>query len=134
MALIEYTALRALVHAAGSLQLINIETQSTDRSRAVAKNVVRASAGETETLYHRADTRWQIAFYPVRGNELDVLREFLRSTAGAERFRIWLYGNESAPLALRRQDQGHARTPFLRVGREDGDWWKAAPITALEVP
>lgn len=133
MALFIYTAQRSLVlgHAAQSKYSIEIGLQQASPSEADVRTDERSAGGALESSYERTDVTWQFATAPVRGVELAQLREFLDSTESGQVFRGYLYGNESTPIALRRIEDGHAESSFMRVGGADLDYFTAS-FSAIE--
>lgn len=131
---IQYAAKRSLTagHAADQDYVLEAELSDAIRSRQVEKNPVRAVSGRSETLYHRSDTLWQLTFAPVKGHEKDLITEFLDSTASEEEFLIWLYGDEVAPLMVRRSDEGYQWQPFMRAGGVATDLFTVS-ITVTEI-
>jgi hypothetical protein len=133
MATISYMAKRSLIdlHAAGESCILEIDVTEAQRSTSVKKAVKRSIGGAMETLRHSADVEWLITFEPVAGVDLALLREFLDSTDSGETFSIDIYGSSSSVRSMRRTDDGHAETPFMRLGSESSDYFTAS-ITAIE--
>lgn len=131
-----YTARRSLLshHVAGSAYSIEFELmEDTAPRRTVDKTIRRSKGGAIETLYHRAEKEWTISFAPVCGDDVAQLEEFLDSTESGEAFLAYLYGTESTPRTLKRTDQGYQLQPSYRIGTEQGDYWQATGITAIEL-
>jgi hypothetical protein len=134
MTTIIYTALRNLtgITAINSLATLEVGISDYSRSRAVVKDVQRAKGGTRETLYHRTDITHQITFQPVNGFLATQMLEFLSSTESGEQFTLYIYGNESLPLTVVREDDGHSDVMFMGVGNKDQDYFQAS-ITVMEV-
>ncbi len=134
MTTIVYTALRSLTGLTDANEFATIEVDISEysRRRTVIKDAPRSKGGATETLYHRADVTHSITFAPVNGFALRQMEEFLASTESGDSFQIYLYGNESLPITVRRTDDGHQLNPFMAVGASDKDYWQTS-ITVDEV-
>ena len=122
MGLVVFTALRSLLpaHAEGDEVTLNVDLQDAIRGRLVRRDTPRASDGNPETLYHGADTKWELEIAPVSGTTYAMIKEFLDSTAGGELFRIWAYGTEAAPISCYRMG-GYAPKVFQRTGQKGAD-------------
>lgn len=122
---VTYTATESLLpfRSAGQLVSFEIDFQESRRSRAVEKTVQRSEGGSMEVLKHRADVSWDVTFEPVNGAKLDQLREFLDSTEGGEAFLMDPYGTSSAPVTVKRIDEGYSEEPFMRNGSERTDYF-----------
>jgi hypothetical protein len=133
MTAIIYTAKRELtgLNAVDSSVLMEIGISDLSSSRAVIKDVQRAKGGARETLYHRTDETHAITFQPVNGQLRNQLREFLASTESGETFQIYLYGTESTPIQVVREDDGHTDSMFMAVGTSEKDYVQAS-ITVME--
>jgi hypothetical protein len=133
MTQIVYTALRELTGIVldGGTAILEIGISEYSTSRAVVKDAHRSKGGARETLYHRADVTHNITFQPVNNFEKKQLREFLASTESGEAFSIYLYGTESAPIRVTREDEGSSENMFMAVGSADGDYMQAS-ITVME--
>ena len=127
MATFVYTAKRSLMpgRIVDQQYQLEIETQSSPRSRRVEKTDVRARGGATETLYHRADREWNITFEPVQGAQLDALIEFLNSTESGEPFDMQIFSSESTFTTVKRIDDGYELDEYMPTGAERSDWYVA---------
>lgn len=131
MADFRYTAKRSLLrdHIADQEYMIEIGATSAPRGRRVDRTDVRAKGGATESLYHKADNEWTIAFEPVNGDRFNALKEFLDSTESGEAFDMRIYGTEATFTSVKRTDDGYDWQDFMPVGSERGDWF----ITSITV-
>lgn len=111
---------------------LEIDFQDARRSRTVEKTVQRSEGGAMEVLKHRADTTWTVTFEPVNGTRLQQLRQFLDATEGGEPFSMDPYGTASAPLPVRRVDDGYSEDPFMRNGSRQTDYFVVS-IQVIEV-
>jgi len=128
MGKVAYTVKRSPVfgHDLDDAVELDIEFRDAIRSRAVRKEVHRASGGITETIYYGADTSWELVFGPFNTEQMNgAVKEFLDSTAEGEEFRAWIYDEDDSPgtyLDLRRTNTGYTfariRTASLRVNDE----------------
>jgi hypothetical protein len=119
-------------HFAGQTISFDIDFQEARQSRAIEKSVQRSQGGSVEVLKNRTDVTWEITFEPVNGSKLRHLREFIASTEGGEQFTIDPYGTASAPIAVKRVDDGTNEEPFMRNGSDATDYFVVS-ITVLEV-
>jgi hypothetical protein len=133
MTLIVYTALRQLTGLYASGATANFEIGITEHSqlRQAVKDTHRSKGGARETLYHRADVTHQLTFEPVNGFRRKQLEEFLASTESGEAFQLFLYGDESYPLTVIRDDDSHGLNRFMSVGSDDSDYMQSS-ITVME--
>lgn len=134
MGSITYTAMESLLpyRTAGQVVSFEIDFQEARRSRAVEKTVQRSEGGSMEVLKHRADVTWDITFEPVNGVKRLQLHECLDSTEDGDVFSIDPYGNSSAPIQVRRIDEGYSEEPFMRNGSEPTDYFVIS-IRVLQV-
>lgn len=134
MGTVTYIAKRSLLptHSINDTYSLDIGLVEAVKTRRVEKSQPRSKGGNIETLYHRADVEWSLTFAPVRGYELAQLLEFLDSTESGDVFTVDIYGTAAAPIAMKRTDEGYTLQPFMRVGSEDGDWFQASAIAAVE--
>lgn len=134
MGSVVYTATESLLpfRSAGQVVAFDIDFQDARRSRSVEKTVQRSEGGAMEVLKHRAEVQWTITFEPVNGAKLAQLREFLDSTEAGESFLMDPYGTASAPVTVKRIDDGYSEDPFMRNGSALTDYFVAS-ITAVEV-
>lgn len=116
MGAVRYISMRSTVHADGAVVALEVDLQDAVRFREVRKDVHRASNGDPETLYHGADTRWELEFEPAAGDAYALLQEFLRSTSSGEVFDVWIYGTEAKPISVRRMDSGYTPTLLIPTG------------------
>jgi hypothetical protein len=123
MGSVVYTATESLLPArsAGQTVAFEIGFQEARRARSVEKTVQRSEGGAMEVLKHRAEVTWDITFEPVSGTKLAQLREFLDSTEAGEAFLMDAYGNASAPIQVKRIDEGYSEEPFMRNGSSSTD-------------
>lgn len=126
MATFLYTAKRSLQpgNIVNAQYQLEIHTTTSSRRRQVEKSEVRARGGATETLYHRADREWSIAFEPVSGARLDALIEFLDSTESGETFQMQIYSTQSSFVSVMRSDDGYELEEFMPVGSERRDLYQ----------
>jgi hypothetical protein len=134
MGSVVYTATESLlpIRSAGEIVAFEIGFQDARRSRSVEKTVQRSEGGAMEVLKHRAEVTWEITFEPVNGTRLKQLREFLDSTEAGEAFLMDPYGTASAPIQVKRIDEGYSEEPFMRNGSESTDYFFAT-IRVVEV-
>lgn len=120
-----YTATEDLIggRQVGEVVVLDVGVQEARRSRKTEKSVQRSDGGAIEVLKHRSDVTWSITLEPVSGHQLSVVREFLSSTEGGERFTMDIYGSASAPKSVKRLDDGYDEEPFIRQGAEDLDFF-----------
>lgn len=134
MTTIVYTAVRALtgLTAANGTATLEIGLSDYSRSRTAVRDVQRSMGGARETLYHRADVIHNMTFQPVNGFEKKQLREFLASTESGQTFNIYIYGDESLPVSVVREDDTWTESMFMNIGSDDRDYVQAS-ITVMEV-
>lgn len=118
MGKITFNAKRSLLsgHSIGQLITLEIDFTEAVRSRAVRKNVHRASGGATETIYTGADTQWSFTIGPFETARKLEVAEFMDSTAEGEMFRVWPYGEEDSPdlvLDILRTSDGYTISRVL---------------------
>ena len=129
-----YTAKRELfgTHSAGEQVIVDFDIiDSTSISRSAIRDVVTSKGGVRETLYHRAEKRYQITFAPVNGTQRKRLIEMLASTESGESFQMYIYGNESLPITVERDDNEYSFSPYMMVGTEDLDYYQTS-ITVIQ--
>jgi hypothetical protein len=135
VAIFGYTARRSLTpsHVLNERQSIELElSDAVSFTESDVKSAERSPGGGLEVGFERTDVLWSLSFAPVRGAQVDALREFLDSTESGEAFSMWLRSGESSPIVLKRTEDSHALQPFMRVGARRGDWWTAS-FEAIEV-
>lgn len=115
-------------------EVATLDIRITDHteSRAAIKDTHRSKGGARETLYHRADKTHAITFEPVNGFPRKQFEEFLASTESGEEFDIFIYGTESLPITVVREDDGHTLSMFSGTGTKELDYMQAS-ITVMEV-
>lgn len=118
-----YTATDDLTggHEVGDNVVLDVGVTTRVRSRKAEKSVQRSMGGAMEVLKHRSEVSWSVTLEPVWGDQLALVREFLASTEGGEQFTMDLYGNSSAPKAVKRIDEGYDEQPFMERGAESLD-------------
>jgi len=123
MGIVVFTARRSFMpeHADGQEVALEVDFQDAIRRPDVHKYTHRASDGKMETLFERLDILWELELAPVSGDRDARVREFLDSTASGEAFQIWIYGNEAAPITVKRKDSGYGKQPFTRTDRAETD-------------
>lgn len=133
MARFVYVAKRSLIsgHLVDNQYLLDIDLQEEESADEDVKTSEQAIGGGQETVYHRTDVVHTLRFAPVSGAALLALREFLDSTVTGESFKVYLYGDETEGLKLRRLEEQHAEDVFIRRGGEDRDAFEAT-INAIE--
>lgn len=125
---IVYTARRSLIagHVVGTQYAMSVGVQSVVKRRDVVKSVQRSLSGITETLYHRAESVWQVQFAPLNGSSLLALLEVLDSTESGEFFSMTLNGDANPAVFVRRLDNGYTLTTSVEVGSPTTDYFSAA--------
>jgi len=133
MTTIIYTAKRELtgLNAVDTSVIMEAAISDWSMTRTVIKDAPRAKGGARETLYHRADETHTITFAPVNYFAKQQMREFLASTESGESFLIYLYGNESTPIQVVREDEGNSESMFMNIGASDKDYMQTS-ITVME--
>lgn len=118
-----YTATDDLAggHDLGDVVVLDIAITDCTRSRKVEKSAQRSAGGAMEVLKHRSEVTWSVTLEPAWGDQLALVREFLASTEGGELFTMDLYGDSSAPKAVKRLDEGYDEQIFMRRGAESLD-------------
>lgn len=125
MSLISYTAKRSLVpgHQVEQVYVLNVDISEATPGVEDIKTEERSTGGGGETVFHRQDRRWDIAFAPMRGMDLLMMREFMDSIESGQAFQMEIY--EGEPLGYFKWiDSEHGEDVFMRVGLEESDWYQ----------
>jgi hypothetical protein len=130
MTTIIYTAVRELTGLTPENGSATIEIGITDlqSTRSTIKDVQRSKGGARETLYHRSDVTYTITFEPVNGYKKQQFREFIASTESGQSFSIYLYGDESLPVTVVRDDDASTESIFMGIGTDERDYVQASIV------
>lgn len=131
--MIRYIAKRgfALGHVANEVYEVDIEISDAVPEVRDIKTDERSAGGAMETCFERQDYYWTITTAPVRGRQLELLREFMDSIVSGETFSVWLRDKDVEPLVLKLEGADVSEMPFMRLGGPDEDYF-IGRFTALQ--
>lgn len=128
MSYFNYTARRSLAadHVAEGVYDLIVET-TPDSVRHVQdlKNTNQSLNGHVETQFFGQTEAWDIQLAPVHSTDVDLIREFLDSTADGQLFIFDPYSMDidtsGWSMSVVRDDSGYTETRFASLGNGGAD-------------